>query len=591
MVVRLAKKAGFCMGVRRALNLTLDCAYGRRRRSGTHVGNIYTLGPLIHNPQVVALLRRCGVVPIGAPEDVRGGTVIVRAHGITPAMRARLRASGNRVFDATCPRVARVQAIVKRQAAEGALIVIAGDAGHAEVVGLEGYADGYARVVGVPEDIDEIETDTIERFDPEKVCLVAQTTQNRDQFDRIAAALRRRWPAAAIFDTLCGSTDERQAEVVELARWADALVVVGGRDSANTARMVDIARDAGRPTFHVETADELDEAELARFARVGVTAGASTPNWLIREVVEKLNSIDPARAGAMRTVRRIGRAAFQLCADLGVVVSIGAGCMTYASCRLEGVRGDASLYALAGLYVFSMILFDNLADQNAAIVSEPRRARFYSKHWRAISAGAVGAAAGAGLLALAAGWIPFAVVVLAVVVGISYILPGFPKCLTRLFRRRRLRDIPASKDISAAVGWAAVCTVVPFFARGGDLRPATAVAFAFVAMIVFIRSVLTDVKRIQGDRLVGNETIPIALGIGATKVILGVMAAALAVLLVGATFVGWTPRVGYGLVGCVLYACGYLYLYHERIIFQGLSFEAVVDSNFLLAGLIAALME
>jgi len=591
MSVRLARKAGFCMGVRHALNLTVDCAFGGRRRSGPQTQNIYTLGPLIHNPQVVSLLRDHGIVPVDAPEDVSDGTVVIRAHGIAPDVRRRLRGSGSRICDATCPRVARVQAIVKRKAREGTLVLIAGDAGHAEVVGLEGYADGRARVVDGPQDIERIDADKLEWFDPQKVCLVAQTTQNRVRFDELAAAVRRRWPAVEVFDTLCSSTDERQQEVVELARWADALVVVGGRDSANTARLVDVAYATGRPTFQVETASELDEAELTQFDDVGVTAGASTPNWLIQDVVEKLRAIQSARPGPLSAARRAARFVGELSADLGIIVSLGAGCMTYAGCRLQGVPGNAVLYALASLYVFAMVLFNNLTGQAAAVFSEPRRARFYSAHRRSIIVAATGATACAGLLALVAGLLPFVMMLLAIAVGISYTLPGFPRWLMRLFHQRSLSDLPASKDVASAIGWASVCVIVPFLASGGNVTPGTGVAFGFVAIIVFIRSVLTDIRRIQGDRLVGNETIPTVVGIGATKVILGVMAAALAVLLVGATMDGWTPKVGYGLVACVLYACGYLYLYHERIIFQGLSFEAVVDSNFLLAGVVAIVME
>ncbi len=579
------------MGVRRALNLTLDCAFGSRRRSGARPGDLYTLGPLIHNPQVVSLLRDHGIEPVEAPEDAgAGGTVVIRAHGISPAMRRRLKDCGVRVCDATCPRVARVQAIVKRKAGEGALVLIAGDAGHAEVVGIEGYADGHARVVSSPDEIGRIDVSRFEWFDPNRVCLVAQTTQHRTRFDEMARAVRERWPAAEVFDTLCNSTDERQAEAVDLARWADALVVVGGRDSANTARIVDVARGTGTPTFHVETADELDETELAQFKNVGVTAGASTPNWLIQDAVDKLKMVQSARPGLLNAVWRVTRVLLQLSTDLGLIVSAGAGCMTYAACRLQNVPGSAPLYVLASLYVFAMVLFNNLAGQTVAVFSEPRRARFYSAHRRAITGTALGAAFCAVLLALVEGWLPFVMIIVAIGLGISYILPWFPGRLMKLLHERRLRNIPASKDVASAFGWATVCAVVPFLASGGRPAAGTAVAFVFVATIVFIRSVLTDVRRIQGDRLVGHETIPTVVGITATKIVLGVLATLVASLLIVASILGWTPRVGYGLVACVLYACGYLYLYHERIIFQGLSFETVVDSNFLLAGLVAAIM-
>ena len=293
MKVKVARTAGFCMGVRRALNLALDAARDCPPP-------ISTLGPLIHNPQVVSLLASRGVVSSDAvPER---GTVVIRSHGIPPQTRALLEERGLEVIDATCPRVARVHGIVSAHRAKGYLIVVLGDRDHAEVLGIMGAAEGGARLVSGPEEIAAL---------PEagKVCLVAQTTSERERFRRTAAALRQRYPQLggdelAIADTICDSTRDRQEAARALAREVEAVVVVGGKDSANTRRLVEVAREMGAPAFLAETEADLDPRELGRFRLVGLTAGASTPNWMIRRVYDELRRMGPTGGEERKSLHR-----------------------------------------------------------------------------------------------------------------------------------------------------------------------------------------------------------------------------------------------------------------------------------------------
>jgi (E)-4-hydroxy-3-methyl-but-2-enyl pyrophosphate reductase len=243
---------------------------------------IYTYGPLIHNPEVVELLReRAGIDILTPGLMISDSLVVTRINGIPPHERHELEEAGNRIIDATCPRICRVQAIIRRWAREGAAIIIVGDMDHPEVRGLMGNTQGRGYVVATSQEVAALP-------DLQDLIVVAQTTQSGSQFDARVAEIKARFPQARIFNTICDATASRQGEVQELARKVDALVVVGGRNSGNTQRLVEISRDTGIPTYHVETERELDLGEMSRYQTVGVTAGASTPFWLISDVVSTL---------------------------------------------------------------------------------------------------------------------------------------------------------------------------------------------------------------------------------------------------------------------------------------------------------------
>ena len=280
MKVILARTAGFCMGVKRALELVLKAI-------NQNQGRIFTYGPLIHNPQVLELLRERGIAILNPGEMIPDGLVVIRAHGIPPQERRELEDAGSRVIDATCPRVSRVQAIIRRWARQGASTLIVGDADHPEVRELLGHTQGRGYVISTTEEVAALP-------ELQELIVVAQTTQSGSQFAARVKEIKTRFPQARIFNTICDATASRQGEVQELATQVDALVVVGGRNSGNTQRLVEISRNSGIPTYHVETEQELDMGEMSRYQTVGVTAGASTPHWLISNVVSTLKQIGRA---------------------------------------------------------------------------------------------------------------------------------------------------------------------------------------------------------------------------------------------------------------------------------------------------------
>ncbi len=278
MRVILAKTAGFCMGVKRAMQVALDTARDR--------GPVTTCGPLVHNPQAVAALAEQGVTASDAYGTLAAGTLIIRAHGMPVDELDALRERGLELVDATCPHVQASQRRIREHVAAGAFVVIVGDRDHPEIKSLASYAPNRHVVVASVAEVAAIALEGEPR-----VIVIAQTTFGAKAYDEIAAAVQQRAPQCEVFNSICRATSSRQEEVLLLARQVDAVVVVGGRNSANTCRLAELAAGTGKPTVHVETAAELDLAILRQYNVIGVTAGASTPTWITAAVVETLEKL------------------------------------------------------------------------------------------------------------------------------------------------------------------------------------------------------------------------------------------------------------------------------------------------------------
>lgn len=282
MEVILAETAGFCMGVDMALT-KLDQLVAE---PDGHP--IYILGPIIHNPQVLKRYADKGVIMVHDPAEVPAGAhVVIRAHGITRQVEESLRERQVIIKDATCPRVKKAQLLIERNTAGGCKLLLYGEVDHPEVAGLVSYAENGHFVFGSAEELAEYELSPDERY-----VLAAQTTQDRVQFEAIAERLTGRGDLdVTVLETICDATKLRQAEAKELAKTVDFMVVVGGYNSGNTRRLAKVVSEEGTPCEHVETVDELPLSALARYKRIGVTAGASTPRVLIDQVLAGLESL------------------------------------------------------------------------------------------------------------------------------------------------------------------------------------------------------------------------------------------------------------------------------------------------------------
>ena len=266
--IKIAKTAGFCFGVRRAISLT-EKTVARNKK-------ICTYGPLIHNPQEVSRLSRSGISPIRDTSKLKGRTLVLRTHGIPAQIRKELEYKNINMVDATCPFVKRAQDKVKNLARENYQIVIVGDETHPEVIALVSYGLGRCIVVKNASDLRKLKLSG-------KVGVVCQTTQSPANFTQVLESIRKKMPDAKIYNTICKATIARQTEVKSLAKKVDLMVVVGGKNSSNTKRLAEISRASTR-TYHIEKASEIKKNWFNSKNTIGITAGASTPDWNIEKV-------------------------------------------------------------------------------------------------------------------------------------------------------------------------------------------------------------------------------------------------------------------------------------------------------------------
>jgi len=275
MQILIARHAGFCEGVERAHKIALEQA-----KKNTPV---FMLGNLVHNKQVIAKFTSAGVKTVKSIAEIpdhSNGTLLISAHGVSPEIYEEAKAKGLGVVDTTCPWVKKAQKIAEKFASEGRKVIIVGDRGHTEVKGLVGWSGGKAEVI---ENIDEIRG-----IKDEKIGIIAQTTQSEEHFKEIVAAIKKIAKDVVATDTICGATNKRQSAAVELAQKVDLMLVVGDTMSANTKRLTELCTKTGRETRQIQTVDELNLYWLTGKEKVGITAGASTPEWVVEAVINKI---------------------------------------------------------------------------------------------------------------------------------------------------------------------------------------------------------------------------------------------------------------------------------------------------------------
>ena len=563
MKIRLAKTAGFCMGVQRAVEIVLDVANSR-------ASPIYTFGPLIHNPQVLDILKQKGVTIVTDPSHVSPGHIVVRAHGIMPQTKETLKHAGFSVIDATCPRVIKVQTIISRYAKQGYAVIIVGDVDHPEVVGLMGFAGGPVHVVGNPEEIKELPV-------YEDVIVVAQTTQEETLFSAVVAGAQARFDNVLEFNTICYSTRERQAEAREMARDVDAVIVVGGRNSGNTQRLAQVVKQEGTEAFHVESESDLDFEALGNTRTVGVTAGASTPNWVIRKVYQSLENRSDVHLGFLaQGIRRLRR--WLLLSN--VYLAIGAGCLSYTCALLSGIPPSLPAAIMATCYVLSMHILNNFIGQEAVRYNDPDRAAFYEIHQGPlILLAAVSGTIGL-VMAFLLGPVPFALLGVISILGLLYKVRLLPDSFSRLVRVRRISDLPGSKTVLIALAWGIVTAALPHLSHGLAVGTSTFFVVLFASAVAFVRTAFFDILDMQGNRLVGQESLPIILG---EKKVLALLKHVLIFSMGGCLFapiMNLATTLAYGLILSLLYLGWSIQAFEKGWILPGSKFEFMVETVF-----------
>ena len=563
--ITVAASAGFCPGVKGAIDKVLELAKEAR-------GPVYTLGPLIHNKQVIQTLEEKGVRAVNDASEIKekGATLVIRAHGIPPEAEAAVRALDLNVVDATCPLVKKVHRNIKEWADKGYDTVIVGDADHAEVIGLMGYTAGRGHVVSGPG-----EAARLPRL--KKANIVAQTTQEGDVFMKTVEAVRGRAGELIVSNTICAPTRERQRETLELSAKSDLVIVVGGKNSANTARLFQICAKLAPRAVHIEREDELEPELFDGVSSVFITAGASTPVWMIEKVL--------ARARELTEVRRSALAGgleflWLLTVTSCVFTAAAAVALAYASMRLQGLPASADMLALAGLFVFSLHLTNRAAEKGTAVPDRSKQLLFvrFGRTTRAIAL-----LAGVTAIALAARTTgTVALLLTAFFWGMGMLYPyKMPLGLDRFAK------FPGSKDIMTALGWAFVCAALPALSYGSLAYKSSQLAVLFAFTLVFARSVMFGISHVHSDMIVGDENFYKAAGPRRTYAAVLSVFIFMEGVLIALKNLAWKGPLVNAMIAGLFYYLGLIIFFYFRRMPEKTLAETLIDSQFLiLAGLV-----
>ena len=538
MPVKVGKTAGFCWGVRRAMDIVLDVA-------NLQEDDLYTIGPIIHNNQVTQMLSSKQVTISDDLSQKPQATAVVRTHGIAPQKLQALEAGGAILHDATCPYVLRIHGIIRKYIAKGWDIVIVGDRGHAEVNGLYGSSNEQAYIV-------ENEEEAAALPHLERACIVSQTTHNQNSFAAAIEQVKKIADQTEVFNTICEDTDERQSELVELGNEVDAMVIIGGPHSANTTRLAAISQRGGTPTVKIETEAELDAAWVRPFETIGVMAGASTPTWIIRNVVDALETMQ--RAQRPWPLRALHGAVRSATASFGAN-ALGALCLAFAGSLWLGAPLSAASMALAFCLLFSLLVFAHLAEGQTTEFDDPFRRDLFERRRTAlrVAAGAAGLAslALAGSVSLTAAGVALALFVLAHVTH--------PQRLgLRSLHKSNAKRIwgMAYRHVMIGGGWLCAGMLMPWLMRQGGAAARSGMTPGSVTLgltlgitglvafgLPFLNNTLLDLGDMEADRIGGRSSLPILIGETAASRLLHIGNAALMLATIAGVALGALPPV------------------------------------------------
>lgn len=279
MKVRIADNAGFCFGVKRAMQMASDELDNKSTK-------VYSLGPLIHNKQAVAKYEEKGLIVVEEVDEIPSDErVIIRSHGVGENIYSAAHNKSVKIVDTTCPFVKKIHQIVNEFYKDGYKIIIIGNKDHPEVIGINGWCKNSATVIKNADQVEDFEFDRAKKY-----CIVSQTTVDVDVYEKIVEKLETKLENPVIKNTICSATKERQLSAKKLAAEVGCMIVIGGKHSSNTQKLVKICEGLTN-TFAIETKEELDRESLKKYDSIGITAGASTPDWIINDVIEFLESI------------------------------------------------------------------------------------------------------------------------------------------------------------------------------------------------------------------------------------------------------------------------------------------------------------
>ncbi len=513
MKIKIAENTGFCMGVRKAV---LDIVNVINKSSEP----IYVLGPLIHNPQTVSILQSRGIVTINSIDDIENKIIAIRTHGIPKASLRILKQNASKIINLTCPRVARVQGIVKKYSREGYFVIIIGDDHHAEVESVKSYADDGVIVISSIDDIKKIP-------DASKYIVVAQTTFDESLFEEITKILKIKFSNVLIFNTICDSTHKRQSDVINaIKEGIDTLVVVGGKNSANTRRLAQIGKNSNIKTFHIESEEELHEKDFKNTNYVLVTAGASTPGWIINNVLEKLYYISNKQENLLLYfVLRF----FEIAVRLNLISSIASFFMSLLIETISGIWSSYKLPVLSAFFIFIMYAVNNYFLKDTLKITNPFKYKLHKNNHLIIVTSTLAAILLSLIItATIKNYICLLLYYTILLTGIIYSSNQF-KYFINKYAPTFIKTIYSIKSIPANVGWITITLLIPTLYASQYINISAMHIDIIILLIVFLsyliisRNLLLDLIGFNGDLIIGNVTLPIIIGISKAKYLLHIL--------------------------------------------------------------------
>ncbi len=549
------------MGVKNAILKIVD-------ELNTSQEQILVYGPLIHNPQTIEVLRQRGLITINSLNEITNRQIAIRTHGIPVDENRMIRDKASRTINLTCSRVARVQSIIKKYSKSGYYTIIIGDHDHAEVIGLKSYAAAGVTVVSDKNDIDNIPAE-------KKYIVVSQTTHERREFEQIVEMITAKLREVLIIDTICDSTRLRQDDVTEgIRKGIDTLVVVGGKNSANTTRLAKIGTDNNIKTIHIETEDELKHEYFEGSTYILVTAGASTPGWIINNVLEKLYSIKNSRSNLLI---KIFKQYFEFLVRSSIIASISSSFMALIALKYAEIVPDLRYGIISFLYIFVMYSVNNYLDKNFLVKSNSYKYKIYEVYGRHL--------------------LIISIISFCVSLYISYTIDpilvyviGFPYLLGIIYSTsffKRLIRIPGSviiekvynTKIVTAFGWLVPVILIPYLKS--NTQPAKILSLGlFYFSFVFLRQILIDLVAFQGDLILGRETLPTWLGIKKSSSAAYILAG-LSGIVLASSIVYYKTFSYFILLFPILYYIILLKKIGKTDYLISLRYEFIIDANFI----------
>lgn len=571
MKVIVAKTAGFCWGVKRAMDAVLEAS------TRSNNPRVQTLGPLIHNPQALALIENRGVSVVTGPEQVQSGTVVIRAHGIPiqalRGLKERQSQGELDIVNATCPEVAKVHNKIKKWSPKGYFTIILGSKGHPESIAHRSFAENGSIIISTMEEAKQLTAKELSR------CLiVAQTTYTVKDFHTISSYIEDRATDCIVENTICEDTWMRQDEAESLSKRVDYVIVVGGKESSNTKHLAELAQRYGKPVQYVETAQEIDMSKFTGSETVGVLAGASTPTWLVDEVVDYLEETSDNFSRWTKTLTR----AFTNPLVWGTSVFFSA----FGVSKFLDYPDPLFIAISSGFFIISMYLSAPYLEPLGLGVKGPAQAKFLEAHRRLI----LNTSMIAALISI----------VSASEVGFSYFICNLIVFSTSLFyrigisgsnkRTFSLRSIPGSKDFFVPLSIAILMVTAPSIQYQSTLGIQHGVVFMIIFTLALSRTFIYDLRDMQKDQVLGKETLPIALGKIKSLWLIGVML--LSSIILALTVNPYLSVKNWILLDIILvlalcYPMFYWWFYHHRFSAGKPWIDVRPEFSFALLGLLA----